>query len=97
VIALVPVANALAFTLSEAVPAAEREAVPKLLLPRLNVTVPVGAALPLAALTVAVSDVDPVVLMDVGLAVRVVVVATTGMVTVTVAAAVDVAKLPVGV
>ena len=63
--------------------------------PAKNDTLPAGAALPLAGLTVAVNSVVPVAGMLAGAAVSEVVVATDGTATVTVADAVEPLKLPV--
>lgn len=81
---LFPAFNWLALTVSDAVavpPEPERLAEPSGALPSVKETEPVGEVLPLAALTVAVSVVLPPAVMLVGLAVTVVVVATTGTVT----------------
>lgn len=65
--------------------------------PTEKLTLPVGAALPVADLTVAVNRVDPVAAMLVGFAVTVVMVATGGAVTLTVADPDELAKFPVGI
>ena len=69
--------------------------VPSVVAPTAKVTVPVGVLLPLTALTVAVTTVDEVDAIVVGLAATVVVVAI-GAVTVTVAEPLDAAKFPAG-
>ena len=83
-------ARLLPFTVREAVDP-ERAADPRVVLPSVNVTVPVGAALPLAGFTVAVSTVFAEEGMLAGLAVTVVVVA---MSSVTVADPEELAKPP---
>jgi hypothetical protein len=87
VITLLPVTSLPALTVSEALPELLRVADPRVVPPRLKVTVPVGV--PLDALTVAVRTVLPVVEMEAGLADRVVVVLAAAPVTVTVAVPVD--------
>ena len=82
--------------LAAAPDAAASVAVPSEVLPFENVTVPDGAALPLAAVTVAVNCVLPAAKMLAGLATMVVVVAIGALVTVTAAEAVEAEKLPVG-
>jgi hypothetical protein len=82
-----PAANWLALTVNDAVavpPEPVRLPVPSDALPSVKETEPVGVPLPLAAFTVAVSAVLPPVAMLAGLAVTVVVVATTGTVKLTV-------------
>src|SRR5579863_2283506 len=69
---------------------------PRVALPSKNVTTPVGAALPPAALTVAVKSVFPDDAIAVGLAERARVVATVAGVTVTVVFADDAEKVLVG-
>jgi hypothetical protein len=79
VMTLFPVLNWLALTVREAVavpPEPERLPVPSDVLPSVKVTEPVGVALPLAAVTVAVSAVLLLAVMLAGAAVTVVVVAT---------------------
>ena len=97
---LLPMLRLLPFT-ARVAPAfaaeAANEAVPRTVLPTAKVTLPVGAALPLAGLTVAVTCVVSVARMLAGFAATVVVVATGGPVTVTVVVAVEFAKLPVAV
>ncbi len=63
----------------------------------MNVTLPVGELLPLAALTVAVSTVVPAAAILAGLAVTTVVVPTAGATTLTTADPVELLKLPVAV
>ncbi len=63
-------------TASAAVPVPESVAVPKVTVPAVNVTDPVGMAVPEAAFTVAVTSVLALDAMLVGLAATVVVVAT---------------------
>jgi hypothetical protein len=92
--ALLPARRAVAFTVMEAVPAVLRAAVPSVLVPRLKVSVPAGAVVPLAAFTVAESRALPVLVIDAGLAERLVVVPMSGTVTVTTAGAAALAKLP---
>jgi hypothetical protein len=72
-------------------------ALPRIVLPSEKATTPVGKALPLAALTVAVSCVDPVNEMIEGLAPSDVIVTTGGAVTVTVVELLEPKKLPVAV
>lgn len=84
---LLPGFNWLALTVSDAVavpPEPERLEVPSDLPPSVKETEPVGEALPLAAFTVAVSTLLPPAVMLVGLAVMVVMVATTETVKATV-------------
>jgi len=83
---LLPVASALPATVNVAVallPDAVNVPVPSDLVPKVKVTVPVGAVVPLAGFTVAVITVLAVEAMPAGLAEAVVVVATAGTVTVT--------------
>ena len=80
---LVPIARALPETFSVATPL-DNVPVPNDLVPRENVTVPVGVWVPLAGLTVAVIVVLAAEVMLAGLAETVVEVATTVTVTVTV-------------
>lgn len=83
------------FTVSTAEPAAERVAVPRDFVPRANATVPVGIAVPDAALTVAVNCVVAPGAMLAGLDVTVIVVPTDDApVTLTVTVPVEAAKLP---
>ena len=91
-----PTERALALTVSEAVPDALRFAVPSALVPAVKVTAPVGMVVPLAGLTVTASCVEPVVVIEEGVAVRAAIVAVSGTVTVTVTDAEEVAKDPVG-
>lgn len=74
-------------TLRVATPCADNVEDPSDVAPSRNITVPVGAALPVAAFTVAVSVVEALCARLAGLAVSVVVVAVSGAVTVTVTAA----------
>lgn len=98
---MLPTARALPFTVSTAtgVPVVAVKATePRIVVPRVNLTLPVGAADPLAAFMVAVNCVVAVEAMVVGFAVTVVVVLTTGGgVTETVVVPVELPKLPVGV
>jgi hypothetical protein len=83
---LAPAARLAAFTIRVAVAAAPdpvREAVPSTTVPALNVTLPPGVALPLAALTVAVSCVVPLAGMFRRVAASEVDVETAGAVTAT--------------
>lgn len=98
---MLPTASFAPVTLSVAlavpvVAAAERVAVPSVTEPAVKVTLPAGAAAPLAAFTVAVSCVVAVVAIVEGLAETTVVVAIIAAVTVTVVDAVDAEKRPVG-
>src|ERR1035438_6599934 len=66
---LLPAANWLPFTVTEAVavpPEPDRLAVPSVTLPSMNATGPVGEVVPLPAKTVAVSVVEPVETMQIG-------------------------------
>ena len=96
---LLPTARLLPFTVRAAVafpPDAASVTEPRIVFPMTNLTLPGGAADPLAGLTVAVKSVVPVEAIEVGLAASAVVVATIGGgVTVTVAEPVELAKLPV--
>jgi len=97
---LAPEARLLPFTASVALPFAPEAVsgdVPSTVVPAANVTLPVGAAVPLAGLTVAVNCVVAVDEMLAGFANTAVVVATGGGVTVTLTVAVEPVKLPVGV
>ncbi len=71
------------------VPLATRFALPSVVPARLNVAVPAGAFVPLAAFTVAVSTVLAVVAIEAGFAVSVVVVVKAEPVTVTTVVPVD--------
>lgn len=85
-IVLPPAARLDAFTVSVAVaelPDAVSAAEPKLVLPSVKATVPLGAAAPLAGVTVAVSWAVPPVLTLAGFAVTLVVVTTGGALTAT--------------
>jgi hypothetical protein len=96
---LVPIESLLPLRVNTAVadePDAVSVAVPSEAVPTVKVTMPVGAVVPLAGLTVAVNCVVAVDAMLTGLAARVVVVATAGVVTVTVVDAVELEKFPVG-
>ena len=75
-------------------PLPDSVALPRVVLPSLKAMVPAGATVPLAALTVAVSAVDPADAMVEGLAATDVVVATAGAVTVTVVEPLELAKFP---
>src|ERR1035438_5400511 len=90
---LLPAANWLPFTVTEAVavpPEPDRFAVPSVTLPSMNATGPAGEVVPLPAMTVAVSVVEPVETMLAGLAVSALVVAPpVGAVTVTVTEPLD--------
>jgi len=93
---LLPTLNLLPATLNTAaavLPVAVNRALPSEVFPIANVTLPAGAELPLAALTVAVNWVVALCAMAAGLAVSAVVVATAGAVTTTVTEPVDAAKL----
>jgi hypothetical protein len=93
---LLPVASALPATVNVATPFepdAVNVPVPRDVVPDEKVTVPVGAFVPLAGLTVAVISVLAVELMLVGLAETVVVVATDAAVTVTVAVPLELVKV----
>lgn len=96
-IVLAPAINWLPWTVNVAValePLATKAPVPRVVDPRVKLTVPVGAAAPLAGFTVAVRIVLAVELMLVGLAAIVVVLTVEdGLVTVTTAAAVEPLKL----
>ena len=95
VIVLLPVASELPLTVNVAtplLPEAARVPAPSVLFPRVKVTVPLGAVVPLDGFTVAVSVVLAVLAILVGLAETVVVVATAGTVTVTVAVPLDAVK-----
>lgn len=89
-------AKTLAATVSVETALEFRLPVPNSLLPAENVTVPEGMVAPLAAFTVTDRTVEPVVVMEAGVALRIEVVEMSGTVTVTVAEAVAPAKLPVG-
>ena len=90
---MLPMARTLPFTAWVATPDADNEALPRGAPPIEKVTLPVGTAVPLAAFTVAVSWVVAVDAMVDGLAATdVVVVTTTGAVTVTVADPDELAK-----
>ena len=91
---LLPAAKLLPLTVRLA-PEAANETLPRLVAPSENVTLPVGWAVPLAALTVAVSCVDPVDAMVAGLAATDVVVLTNGEVTVTVVEPLELEFAPV--
>src|SRR5580700_12297286 len=97
-----PIASLLALTLSTAVAPPEPEAgapsvaVPSTLVPAEKLTEPVGGTLPLAGVTVAVNCAVPADATLAALAVATVFVATGVAVTVTVVAAVEILKLPVG-
>ena len=79
------------------VPEAVRATVPRVALPDVNDTVPDGALLPLAGLTVALKTVAPLCAMATGLAVTIMPVFTGGgEVTVRLTDAVDGEKLPAG-
>jgi hypothetical protein len=96
---LAPIESLLPLRVSTAVavePDAASVAVPREAVPAVNVTLPVGAVLPLAGFTVAVNCVVAVDAMVRGLAASVVAVATAGAVTVTVVDAVALEKFPVG-
>ncbi len=91
---MLPVARLLPFTVIEAAPFTSC-AEPSAVLPSEKVTLPVGTAAPVAARTVAVTCVEVEEEMLVGLAPTVVVVATGAEdVIVTMAVAVEAAKLP---
>jgi hypothetical protein len=93
---LLPVARELALTVKVATPLLPDAAsvpVPRVFAPRLKVTLPVGAVVPLAGFTVAVSFVLAVVAMLIGLAETAVVVATAAPVTVTTAVATEPLKV----
>lgn len=97
---LAPIESLLPLTVSTAVPEEPdvvSVAVPNDAVPAVKVTVPLGAVVPLAGFTVAVICVEAVDAMLTGLAARVVVVATAGVVTVTVVDAVELEKFPLGV
>jgi hypothetical protein len=97
VIVLLPVASELPFTVKVATPLLPDTAsvpVPSVLVPSVKVTAPPGAAVPLAGFTVAVSIVLAVLAILEGLAATVVVVATAGTITVTVAVPLDAVKEP---
>ena len=84
---LLPAASRLPGTLNDAVAAPPdplRLALPSVVPPTVNATDPMGEMLPLAALTVTVSEVLPLDVMLVELAVTVVVVAVVGTATLTV-------------
>lgn len=96
---MAPVANLAPETLSVAVavtPEAARVAVPSEVLPTEKMIMPLGTALPLAGVAVAVSCAVSAAVMLAGFAVTVVLVASGAPVTVTVVEAVEVLKLPVG-
>jgi len=93
---LLPVARLLALTVMVTEPDEETGAVPRVEFPAVKANVPVGVAVPLAALTVAVSCVEAVEAITAGFAEAVVTVATAGAVTVTVTVPLDTAKLPAG-
>lgn len=88
-----PVARLEPFTVSAAVPAEERDTVPREAFPRVKATLPAGAAVPEAGFTVAVKTVVALGAMLAGLAVRVSVVVTGGAATLTVTVPDDAAKL----
>jgi hypothetical protein len=95
VMVLLPATRALPATVKVAValePDAVRVPVPSDFEPSVKVTVPVGAVVPLAGLTVAVRTVLAVELMLAGFAETVVVVPTAGTVTVTVVFPLDAVK-----
>jgi hypothetical protein len=91
---LLPAARLLALTVRVA-PDAVNGAVPSVVFPSPNVTLPAGTAVPLAGFTMAVSCVVAVDAMLAGFAVTDIVVET-GAVTVTVVDAVALAKFPAG-
>jgi len=91
-----PVANLAPERLSVAVPDPVRVVIPNEVLPTRKVTVPLGATLPLAGMTVAVNVVLPAAAMLAGAAVMAVLVAAGTAVTVKVVEAVEALKLPVG-
>jgi hypothetical protein len=93
VMVLLPAARLLPLTVSAAVPAADRVAVPREVVPRANTTLPAGAAVPDAGFTVAVSCVVAPEPMLAGLAVTAVVVPASGETTLTVTVAAEPAKL----
>lgn len=93
---LLPVVKVLPFT-AKVAPDAESGTLPRVVLPVEKITVPVGKALPLAALTVAVTTVAAEVAIVDGLAATEVLVATGGAVTVTVVEALEFEKFPVAV
>jgi hypothetical protein len=95
---LLPAARLLPFTVSVAVtvpPEPASAAVPNAVPPAEKLTLPVGAVLPLAAVTVTVKTVDALWAILTGLAANKAVVAIRGAATVTVIAAeTELAKLP---
>src|SRR5436305_17742 len=97
---LLPVASMLAARVIAAVAAAPdvfSVSVPSAFVPAKNATVPPGAAVPLAGLTVAVTTVLPAAAIWTGFAASVTLVATAGGITVTVKLPVELAKLPAAV
>lgn len=93
--ALPPTARLEPFTVRLAVPGVPaRGAVPSVVLPFVNVTVPAGVELPDAGFTVAVRMVESVGRRPAGPAASVVAVATGGAVTFTVTEPADAAKFP---
>lgn len=95
-IVLLPNFNLLAATVSAAEPLPDAPAsatLPNDVDPSVNATVPPGAALPLAALTVAVSVVEALCAIDAGFALALMLVETVPPVTVTVACPLDGAHL----
>jgi hypothetical protein len=96
-----PIASLAALTLNvaPATPLLENAtsvAVPNETVPAMNVTVPAGAAFPLAGVTIAVNCSVPVDATLAATAVTTVLVATTGADTVTTVMAVELLKLPAG-
>jgi hypothetical protein len=98
VIVLFPVARLLPLTVNAAVAVAPEivmVADPSVVLPLVKVTIPDGAAVPVAAFTDAVTTVAPLCAIAAGLAVTDVAVFTGGAVTVTITEAVEPEKFPV--
>jgi len=91
-----PMARVLPFT-DRVAEEPDNGVLPSTVLPSEKTTIPVGGTVPLAALTVAVSNVDVVDVMLEGLAATDVVVVTGGAVTVTVVELLEPKKFPVAV